>query len=164
MHWGLLLDLAIPHPYIYPNKITFKRYSVIYMAQDWSVGLHNKGDITRGHANQDQVFWTPKGLCQAGSKKTRRRTGVGEGEGGGSSRKKEGPSCWGPGWSGNDRQQAWHRARPQASSPSEQGKLPSPPPHHAPCADATCEWNEKLLWLTKLREQGSCHRDTSLQI
>lgn len=58
-------------------------------------------------------------------------TGVGEGEGGGSMRKKEGPSCWGPGWSGNDRQQAWHRARPRASSPSGQGKRPSPPPHCA---------------------------------
>lgn len=116
----------------------------------------NKGATTRGRASQAVSFRLKKDCARLGAgKETRGCTGVGEGEGGGSPRKKEGPSCWGPGWSGNDRQQAWHRARPQASHPSGQGKRPSPPPHCAPPspprADATCKRNEKLLRLIKLR-------------
>lgn len=64
-------------------------------------------------------------------------------------RKKGRPSCWGPGCSGNDRQQAWHRARP-----SGQGRCPSPPHTRPPSADATCERNEKILRLAKLGRAG----------
>lgn len=89
------------------------------------------------------VSGSPRGLSQAGRRKETRGAQVWGRGGEGSMRKKGGPSCWGPGCSGNDRQQAWHRARPRAPSPSGRGW---PPPHrNPPSADATCEPNEKML-------------------
>lgn len=75
------------------------------------------------------VSGSPRGLSQAGRRKETRGAQVWGRGGEGSMRKKGGPSCWGPGCSGNDRQQAWHRARPRAPSPSGRGW---PPPHRTP--------------------------------
>lgn len=91
----------------------------------WS--CRNKGAATRGPTGQAVRFRLREACARLGRKGTRGHAAAGEGEGGGSRRKKEGPSCWGPGCSGNDRQPAWHRVRTRASSPSGQGRCPSHP-------------------------------------
>lgn len=125
------IGLVIPSLGIYPNKIIV-RATVYFYGPRLITGLVKTKGLPLG-AMLVRLCVSDSKRAVAGwrRKETKGHTTRGEGEGGGSRKKEEGPSCWGPGCSGNDRQQAWHRVRPQASIPSGQGMCP-PAPLQAP--------------------------------